>query len=135
MKGGNCPPSFWRAQYMTTIYENKILEVGPLVEELKGENMIVLFGTNAPAELREFCLLLEVKPVNGEIVPGHTLYIDDNKYEITAVGNAVKQNLQNLAHITIKFDGSKEAELPGTLYVEAKPVPEIAVGSVLKITE
>ena len=124
MKGGSCPPSFWRAQYMTTIYENKILEVGPLVEELKGENMIVLFGTNAPAELREFCHLLEVKPVDGEIVPGHTLYIDDNKYEITAVGNAATKTA-NLAHITIKFDGSKEAELPGTLYVEAKPVPRL----------
>ncbi|MBU7216643.1 hypothetical protein BUZ08_02510 [Staphylococcus gallinarum] len=38
-----------------------------------------------------------------------------------------------LGHITLKFDGSHEAEQSGTLYLEEAEVPNIEIGTELKI--
>ena len=46
--------------------------------------------------------------------------------------DVAEQNLRELGHITLRFDGHREAEFPGTVHV-AGPVPEgIAAGCVLK---
>jgi PTS system glucitol/sorbitol-specific IIA component len=51
---------------------------------------------------------------------------------VTAVGDVAEQNLRELGHITLRFDGHREAEYPGTVHV-AGPVPEaIAPGCTLK---
>ena len=51
---------------------------------------------------------------------------------MTAVGEVAEQNLRELGHITLRFDGHREAEFPGTVQV-AGPVPDaIATGCVLK---
>lgn len=51
---------------------------------------------------------------------------------VTAVGEVAEQNLRELGHITLRFDGHREAEFPGTVHV-AGPVPDaIAPGCVLK---
>lgn len=48
------------------------------------------------------------------------------------LGDVAEQNLRELGHITLRFDGHREAEFPGTVHV-AGPVPEgIAAGCVLK---
>lgn len=120
---------------MANLYEDKIINIGPMAEEFKSEKMIILFGSEAPAELKDFCYIIDVKPVNGEIHPGQFVYVDGERFEITAVGSAVTQNLGNLGHITIRFDGSTEAELPGTLYLEDKPLPLLAAGTEIKISE
>ena len=53
-------------------------------------------------------------------------------YAVTAVGDVAEQNLRELGHITLRFDGHREAEFPGTVHV-AGPVPDaIAPGCVLK---
>ncbi|MCD8844169.1 PTS glucitol/sorbitol transporter subunit IIA [Staphylococcus gallinarum] len=38
-----------------------------------------------------------------------------------------------LGHITLKFNGSHEAEQSGTLYLEEAEVPNIEIGTELKI--
>lgn len=58
-----------------------------------------------------------------------TLKIGKIDYQITAVGDEVNTNLQNLGHIAVKFTGEKKAELPGSLYVEKKTFPKIEVGT------
>ncbi|HAP8255329.1 TPA: PTS sorbitol transporter subunit IIA, partial [Enterococcus faecium] len=40
-----------------------------------------------------------------------------------------------LGHITIKFDGSHEPELPGTMYVEDKEMPHLRKGTIIKIDQ
>ncbi|WP_077614895.1 PTS glucitol/sorbitol transporter subunit IIA [Caenibacillus caldisaponilyticus] len=120
---------------MEDIYETQIVNIGCYVDELQKEKMIVLFGENAPKELKDYCYLIRVNSVNGGIVPGATLYLDSEQFEITAVGDAVVRNLRQLGHITIRFDGSRTAELPGTLYVEEKPIPSIEIGTKLKISK
>ena len=106
-----------------------------MAETLKDEKMIILFGSQAPADLKDFCHIINVQPVEGDIEPGMGLYVNKERYEITAVGNTVEKSLNELGHITIRFNGAKDAELPGTLYIEDKPLPNFEIGTELKIAD
>lgn len=117
-------------------YETTIEKIGPSVTEfLSSEKILILFGENAPREIEDYCLSIKINQVSGSINIEDTLQIGNSKYRITAVGEAVKRNLSTLGHITLKFNGSKIAELPGTLYLEASPIKQINIGDVIRIYE
>ena len=119
---------------MMTLYKTKVINIGNEAEMFREEGMIILFGENAPESLSDYCYNIKVEPVTGEIEAGMELSIGSEKYSVTAVGSVVRKNLSELGHITIKFDGSKEADLPGTLYVEDKALPEITIGEEIFIS-
>lgn len=119
---------------MMTLYKTKVINIGNEAEMFREEGMIILFGENAPESLSDYCYNIKVEPVAGEIEAGMELSIGSEKYSVTAVGSVVRKNLSELGHITIKFDGSREAELPGTLYVEDKALPEITIGEEIFIS-
>ena len=52
---------------------------------------------------------------------------------MTAVGDVVRDNLLRLGHFCLKSDGSTTAPLPGDVCVEARSLPELHVGSVMRI--
>ena len=58
---------------------------------------------------------------------------DDASYTITAVGSEAPVTLAGLGHCTMNFSGQTTVELPGTIYIENKPLPEIKVGTVIQI--
>lgn len=118
---------------MKTIYENTINSIGPLATSFLEEKMIILFGEGAPKELAEFCYGIEVVGVEDRIKPGQKLMINDESFEITSVGDIVEQNLTSMGHITLRFDGATNPELPGTLYMENKDLPAFEIGTKLKI--
>jgi len=118
---------------MIIIYKNKIKSIGCAVESFEDEEMFILFGDNAPDTLKDFCYCIDVEPVNEDIKEGQIFIIDKNEYKITAVGNIAQQNLVNLGHITIVFDGANEASLPGSIYVEKKDIPKLSIGSEISI--
>ena len=120
---------------MKTIYENTVKALGSCVDEFKGEGMFILFGDNAPEELRDYCYSVRVMPLNGAVRAGQILKIGDNMYTITAVGEEAPVTLAGLGHCTVNFSGQTEADLPGPIYVENKPMPDIIVGTVIKIME
>ena len=120
---------------MKTIYENKVKALGACVEEFKDGNMFILFGDNAPEELKDYCYSVSVNPINGTIAAGQILKIDDNEYRITAVGPEAPVTLAGLGHCTVNFSGQTTVDLPGTLYVEHKPMPDIVVGTEIRIIE
>ncbi|OXC08694.1 PTS sorbitol transporter subunit IIA [Ligilactobacillus agilis] len=115
------------------VYETTVLEIGKEARNFEEIKMAILFGQNAPDALRDSCYIIEVNDVAATIKAGMTLRIDDVDYKITAVGNEVQTNLQNLGHIAINFTGDKQATLPGSMYVEAKDYPRIEVGSKVAI--
>ncbi|WP_420884695.1 PTS glucitol/sorbitol transporter subunit IIA [Absicoccus porci] len=41
--------------------------------------------------------------------------------------------MTGLGHCTIRFSGDTTPEMPGSMYVEKKPLPEIHVGTVIQI--
>ncbi|WP_026314663.1 PTS glucitol/sorbitol transporter subunit IIA [Heyndrickxia acidiproducens] len=118
---------------MKTIYENKVKGKGSLAENFLDEKMIILFGNEAPQELKDFCYSIDLVEPKDDIKPGQVFYINGEEFEITSVGDLVQRNLSTLGHITLRFDGSTTPELPGTLYLEDKEVPKIDLGTKLKI--
>lgn len=118
---------------MKTIYENEIRAIGPMAQAFEG--MIVFFGDNAPDEIRDFCYTTSVNPINGKIAAGQTLKFDNEEYKITAVGEEAPVTLAGLGHCTINFNGATEVELPGTIYVENKAMPNVQVGTKIAIVE
>lgn len=118
---------------MKTIYENKVKSIGDLADSFLEEKMFILFGDEAPQELKDFCYNISVVDAAEEIQAGQKLYINDEPFAITSVGDVVQRNLTTLGHITLRFDGSTDPELPGTLYLENKDIPAIDLGTELKI--
>lgn len=120
---------------MSVIFETKVVAVGPeAVGMMEGANMLILFGEDAPADLAEFCFTIDNKNLNGAIQVGGKVIIDQQEFQITAVGDVVEKNLRNLGHISIHFDGSKEGSLPGTLHVQADSLPILHQGTIINIT-
>lgn len=115
------------------IYETKVKEVGLEASAFESEKMIILFGDNAPSELIDFCYIIDINEVSNEITEENVLYLNDEAYNITKVGSAVNKNLNDLGHITLKFDGSEEAEQSGTLYLEDKKIVPIDKGTRISI--
>lgn len=118
---------------MSLVYENKIVGAGDMVSAFSGEKMFILFGENAPDTLKDFCYTIDIKSTNEAIAVGQTISIDGDKFEITAIGDVAEKNLTSLGHMTVVFDGAKEATLPGSIYVEDKEMPELKIGTVIKI--
>ncbi len=119
---------------MTTIYETKVKELGSLVESFLEENMMILFKDNAPDELRDYCVLHDGNVLTEKVTAGDVFCIGEKEYEIVFVGDQVQKNLQDLGHITIRFNGNEEGEsLEGSLYVEKKSVALPAIGDEIKI--
>lgn len=118
---------------MTTIFKTKVINIGNEAAMFREEKMIIFFGENAPESLADYCYNIKVNSVAKEIESGMLLNINGETYTITAVGNVVRKNLTELGHISIKFDGSTEASLPGTLYVENNELPEIEIDSEISI--
>lgn len=120
---------------MNIIYENQVKAAGPCVEEFKEMNMFVIFGDNAPEEIKDYCYSVNVNPIHGTILAGQTLKIGESEYKITAVGEEAPVTLAGLGHCTINFSGQTNVDLPGTIYVENKPMPSMAIGTVMQILD
>lgn len=114
-------------------YESKVIATGAAASAFLAENFFITFGEEAPAELKDYCYIIEKNPVSEEITVGDSLTIDATSYKITAVGDVVRQNLDNLGHITIRFDGEETAEQSGTLHVESAEGVKLDTGSTLTI--
>ena len=120
---------------MRIIYENKVKAEGVCVHEFEEEKILIIFGDDVPEGLADYCYIVSVTPIYGEIKPGQTFKADDLELKITAVGWAVPEILSGLGHCIFKFNGASDEDLPGTICVEEHDLPNIGVGSVIQILE
>ena len=118
-------------------YSTKIVGVGGEVPRfIDVAKMMVIFDDSMVfPELREFSVLHSGNHLDGEIKPGDILKIVDSEFKIIKIGNDVQNNLKNLGHIVIKFDGGAGDLLEGSVHVEEKPVPKIQIGDEISILE
>jgi PTS system glucitol/sorbitol-specific IIA component len=115
------------------IYELEITAVGALAEEFTAEGIWVFFSEQAPAEVAEFALLHQARPPQQLLAPGQILSIGPERYRVTAVGPVANDNIAKLGHLVLKANGFGEAELPGDVCIEARPLPYPSVGLKLQI--
>lgn len=114
-------------------YKMEVVEIGPLVSDFIENNMLVFFQQGSPDELREIAILHTHTELHHPITPGDTFVIDQDSFKVLAVGEVANDNLANLGHLVVKFNGETEPEMPGDVCVEAKPIPSVQTGTVIKI--
>lgn len=113
------------------MYTAKVTEVGSCVEALLDENMMVMFGPTAPAELRDICVVHDAEPTGeNPVAQGGTLMIDDQEYHVEEFGDAANTNLAGLGHLTIVFGENNEL-LPGSVRVTPSTRPKVTVGTII----
>ncbi len=121
------------AQEATPIYEISIAAIGPLVEEFTEAGVWVFFRDDAPEELAEFALLHRAEAPREPIAAGQVLEIDGERYAVTAVGDVANTNIRELGNLVLKANGATEAELPGEVCIEARPLPQPTLGTTLRV--
>lgn len=115
------------------IFESVVTGIGEAATEFFQAGMIVLFGNESPPELQEIAVIHGPARCDGVVRPGHLLCMAGRSYRITAVGSVAQQNLEELGHAVIKFNGREQPELPGDLCVEALEAPVLRLGDRISI--
>lgn len=98
-------------------YNVDILQLGPEVYAMLQNQMLILFNKNAPAELRDYCVITGESELKGPLEVGDKIKIEDKTFTVTAIGDAVNENLHSMGHVTLNFDGQKEPKLPGQIHL------------------
>ena len=120
---------------MRTIYQTTITFIGQSARDALEDNMLITFREGAPADIQDFCFIHCHGALNGTLEPGISFELNGQHYDVTAVGDVAQQNLQELGHITLRFDGSAEAEFPGSVHVKGTTPDDIPLGSILKFID
>ncbi|MBA1334100.1 MAG: hypothetical protein HPY66_1584 [Firmicutes bacterium] len=111
-------------------YLTEVVGIGPSALEFKDEKLLVLFGENSPEELLEFSVAHRVEAgLTGEVMAGDVMVIDREEYAVTAVGDVANKTLEELGHVTLRFDGAEEAQLPGNIHLFPDRFPDIKDGA------
>ncbi|WP_270180026.1 PTS glucitol/sorbitol transporter subunit IIA [Alkalihalobacillus sp. CinArs1] len=110
-----------------------VKEIGSLVPTFKEDKIVILFGPQAPDELREMSVIHEFQDLEEQpLRVGGTITFDDQSYTIQAVGSKANQNLNELGHISIYFKDELDV-LPGAICVGPDVFPKLTEGTVISI--
>lgn len=114
-------------------YQTKVEQIGPIAQDFMDEGILVFFGMDAPEELTEFAILHHHTQLLHPIQAGDVFYIGDEPIQILCVGEVANENLSNLGHFVIKFNGFTQPEMPGDISApERDSLPPIEPGTVVK---
>lgn len=115
------------------MYKSNVQEVGEMALAFEEEKVIILFGPQAPNELREVSIIHEaVEDSDEPIKKGGNFVVDDQVYTIEAVGSSANDNLNELGHISIYFQDVPEDVLPGAVFVSPKQLPKVSNNSTIE---
>jgi len=119
---------------MKTVYESTFISVGSCASESLEDDFIITFGEGAPKEVADYCFIHRTEVNEGVAFgPGSILTIGEKEYPVTAVGDVARENLRDLGHVTVRFDGAVQAEFPGTVHVAGRPPASIEPGHKFRI--
>lgn len=114
-----------------TKYSLKITTIGSRAGDYLSRNIVVLFGEEASEELKQHALVHDHGELSAPIVPGDILNVGERRIEVRAVGNVVNDNLAELGHCVLKFNGGSQPDLEGDICLDAHYLPHLRPGSVL----
>lgn len=116
-----------------TRYATVVTQVGALVPDFVEKGILVFFGEGAPAELHDISVLHRPDVQEGGLAVGDILILDEHRFPILAVGHVANDNLVNLGHIDLKFNGETTPPLPGDVCLPKETPPLLAPGSIFRI--
>lgn len=111
-----------------------VKEIGALVPTFKEDKILILFGPEAPQELREMAVIHEFESLAEEpLKEGGTIQFDDESFTITELGSLANKNLKDLGHVSIYFQEPTDNVLPGSVFAAPHKFPAIKEGTVISI--
>lgn len=111
-----------------------VQEIGGLVPTFKEEKIVILFGPQAPKELRELAVIHEFEILTVEpLKEGGTIQFGEESFTITALGSLANKNFQELGHISIYFQEPAGEILPGSVFAAPYQFPTLTEGTVITI--
>jgi PTS system glucitol/sorbitol-specific IIA component len=111
-----------------------VKEIGILVETFKEDKILILFGPQAPKELREMSVIHEFEDLEVEpLKQGGTIQFGNESFTITAIGDHANKNFKELGHISIYFQDPMEEVLPGAVFAAPHSFPIINEGTVISV--
>ncbi|WP_459176435.1 PTS glucitol/sorbitol transporter subunit IIA [Ewingella americana] len=120
---------------MQTIYQTTITHIGDFAREALSDQMLITFREGAPQDIQDYCFIHQHGQTQGELHSGAYMDLAGVRYPVTAVGDVATQNLRELGHITLRFDGRDQAEFPGSVHVKGMTPEDIPLGSILKFID
>lgn len=98
-------------------FKADVVKQGDFISEVTDKQCLITFGVPVPNDLEPFCLSLDNITFTLDINVADIIYINNQKYTISALGTLANQSLKELGHISIYFDAATEALLPGSVHV------------------
>lgn len=109
-----------------------VLEVGEDAPLMMEEGMMILFNDTVPQELKDIAVIHNGRDIAPELQAGDVMQIGNESFEVLFVGSKANETLNELGHATFSFDGCSQSELPGTICLEKKAIPEISKDTVIR---
>lgn len=117
-----------------TIFETRITEIGKDAYEMLSNNVLVLFGNDAPDLLKDICFMHTSKELKENIIAGDCIEIGSEVYNIVCVGKVACTTLSSMGHCSLIFGEVAGSEvLPGSVYLKERKIPEVEVGTCIRI--
>lgn len=102
-------------------YHSKIVEIGKEAYEIMQNDMIILFFSNAPQELKDYCIIHEASDSIKSLKAGDRLVLSAHHYTIVNIGSTALDSLEDLGHVTLKFNMKEDDQiLPGSIHLKEK---------------
>ena len=115
-------------------YYARVTAIGELAGEFIAEGILVFFSNTAPEELQEHAVVHDrAEGQTADVQVGDTIRLGEHRFPVLAVGTVANENLRNLGHLVLKFNGMNEAEMQGDVNVPEVPIPEIGINTELEI--
>ena len=104
-------------------YKSSIIEIGSDALDLyHGVQSLILFNDSIVDEmLKEISVIHKSTGIKDIIIEvGDTIHIGENKLLVTAVGHVALETFSNIGHVTLRFTGSANVNLPGEIAVDGE---------------
>ncbi len=115
------------------IYRTVIGSIGPYALDFLETDVLITFYPQAPDGLKDYCLILTPTDLAADIQIGDYLVLGEKRYFITAVGPVASENLRNLGHISLRFDGAIATPWAGSIHLAGDKPRAARVGETLAI--
>ncbi|MFA0086042.1 PTS glucitol/sorbitol transporter subunit IIA [Vibrio sp. 10N.261.51.F12] len=116
---------------MSLQFKASITKIGELANDSLEDDMMILFNESAPEDVVDYCFIHNQGAERGTLTTESTLLIGERDYIVTSIGKMATKNLNELGHVTIKFDGRMTPELPGMVHVLGKRPTTISINDAI----
>lgn len=115
-------------------YKVTVTAIGDFALQLmQVQGSIIIFDKDVPYAYANMVVSHTKGEVKEDPAIGDQVIVADREYKIIDIGEEAIQNLRERGHVTLVFNDSKKAEMPGQIVLGGDKVPRVMVGDTIEI--